>query len=80
MPSTNSLVLPKLPGRISSWLTSQKNRSIRFRTQTRTRLVLVFPNDASLLRLVSALLAEITEEWATGKLFLNMASQNPQAN
>ncbi|MBM3851134.1 MAG: IS256 family transposase, partial [Verrucomicrobia bacterium] len=46
----------------------------------RTRVARVFPNEASLLRLVSALLAEITEEWETGKLYLNMASPNPQAN
>jgi hypothetical protein len=30
--------------------------------------------------LVSALLAEISEEWETGKLYLNMAPSNPQAN
>jgi len=46
----------------------------------RTRVARVFPNEASLLRLVSALLAEITEEWETGKIYLNMASPNPQAN
>ncbi|MFM7804498.1 MAG: transposase, partial [Verrucomicrobiota bacterium] len=46
----------------------------------RTRVARVFPNEASLLRLVSALLAEITEEWETGKIYLKMASPNPQAN
>jgi transposase-like protein len=46
----------------------------------RTRVARVFPNEASFLRLVSALLAEISEEWETGKLYLNMAPSNPQAN
>lgn len=46
----------------------------------RTRVARVFPNEASLLRLVSALLAEISEEWETGKLYLNMAPSNPQAD
>lgn len=38
----------------------------------RTRVATLFPNEASLLRLVSAVLAEITEEWETGKVYLNM--------
>ena len=46
----------------------------------RTRVARVFPNEASLLRLVSALLAEISEEWETGKIYLSMASSNPSAN
>lgn len=39
------------------------NREIR----RRTRVVGVFPNEASCLRLVSALLMEISEEWQIGK-------------
>ena len=39
------------------------NREIR----RRTRVVGVFPNEASCLRLVSALLMEICEEWQIGK-------------
>jgi putative transposase len=38
----------------------------------RTRVATLFPNEASTLRLVSAVLSEITEEWETGKLYLNM--------
>lgn len=33
----------------------------------RTRLATLFPNEASLLRLVSAVLMEISEDWETGK-------------
>jgi transposase-like protein len=38
----------------------------------RTRVASVFPNETSLLRLVSALLAETSDEWETGKIYLNM--------
>jgi transposase-like protein len=41
------------------------NREIR----RRTRVVGIFPNEASCLRLVSALLMEISEEWQTGKRY-----------
>lgn len=42
-----------------------------------TRVAGLFPNEASLLRLVSALLAETSEEWETGKIYPNMDNQNP---
>jgi len=38
----------------------------------RTRVARLFPNEASLLRLVSAIEMEISEEWSTGKRYLNM--------
>jgi transposase-like protein len=38
----------------------------------RTRVAGLFPNEASLLRLVSAVLAEISEEWETGRIYLTM--------
>jgi len=38
----------------------------------RTRVASLFPNEASLLRLVSAVLMEISEEWETGKIYLNL--------
>ncbi len=41
------------------------NREIR----RRTRVVGVFPNEASCLRLISALLMEISEEWQIGKRY-----------
>ena len=37
----------------------------------RARVVSIFPNSASCLRLVSALLAEISEEWLTGRTYLD---------
>ena len=38
----------------------------------RTRVATLFPNEAAVERLVSAILCEIDEEWATGRLYLNM--------
>jgi transposase-like protein len=44
------------------------NREIK----RRTRVASIFPNTASCLRLVSALLAECDEEWMTAKIYLNL--------
>ena len=41
----------------------------------RTRVARLFPNESSVLRLVSAVLAEISEEWETGKVYLNMKNE-----
>jgi transposase-like protein len=38
----------------------------------RTRVASFFPNEASVERLVSAILCEIDEEWSTGRRYLNM--------
>lgn len=38
----------------------------------RTRVATLFPNEASLLRLVSAILSEQSDDWETGKVYLTM--------
>jgi transposase-like protein len=38
----------------------------------RTRVATLFPNEDSLLRLVSAVLIEVSEEWETGKAYLRL--------
>lgn len=43
----------------------------------RTRVATLFPNEASLLRLVSAVLSEISEDWETGKTYLTMTDSRP---
>jgi len=45
---------------------------VNMELQHRTRVAGLFPNEASLLRLASALLAELSDEWKTGKIHLNM--------
>lgn len=42
----------------------------------RTRVATLFPNEASLLRLASAVLVEMDEEWQTGKRYLNMETNS----
>jgi transposase-like protein len=53
------------------------NKEIR----RRTRVVGIFPNEDSVLRLTSAVLAEIHEEWLTGRQYLNLVdwytTENP---
>jgi len=38
----------------------------------RTHVVSIFPNEAACLRLISAILMELDEEWQTGKIYLSM--------
>jgi putative transposase len=45
------------------------NREIR----RRVRVVSIFPNEAACLRLVTALLMEISDDWETGKIYLNLS-------
>lgn len=47
------------------------NRELKRRTKVAT----LFPNDSSLLRLVSAVLVEVSEEWETGRKYLNMEQE-----
>ena len=43
----------------------------------RTRVASLFPNEAALLRLVSAVLMEISKEWESEKTYLRMENLNP---
>ena len=42
----------------------------------RTRVATLFPNEAALLRLVSAVLMETSEEWESENIYLNMKNSN----
>lgn len=42
----------------------------------RTRVATLFPNEASLLRLVSAVLMEVSEEWETEKIYLRVENSS----
>ena len=46
----------------------------------RTRVARLFPNEASLLRLVSAIEMEISEDWVAGKRYLNMQTEMENEN
>lgn len=45
---------------------------INMELKRRTRVAMLFPNEKSLERLVTALLMEVSEEWELGKIYLNM--------
>ncbi|NLA39784.1 MAG: IS256 family transposase, partial [Methanomicrobiales archaeon] len=42
----------------------------------RTKVVGVFPNDESLLRLVGSILMDINEDWISGIRYLNMECED----
>jgi len=52
--------------------TSNALERVNQELKRRTRVARVFPNEPSLLRLITALLAETSEEWETGKIYLNL--------
>lgn len=52
--------------------TSNLMERISKELKRRTRVATLFPNEASLLRLTSAVLMEISEEWETEKTYLRM--------
>lgn len=56
--------------------TSNLMERISKELKRRTRVATLFPNEASLLRLVSAVLMEISEEWETEKTYLRMDNLN----
>jgi transposase-like protein len=59
----------------SMWVklrTSNFIENVNQQIKRRTRVVRLFPNAESCLRLVSAVLQEIHEDWVTGNVYLNM--------
>ena len=53
-------------------LTTNPFERVNKELKRRTRVAGLFPNEAALLRLVSAILAETSDEWETGKIYLTM--------
>lgn len=44
----------------------------------RMRVATLFPNEAALLRLITAILAEVSEEWESGRKYLTIeVNQTP---
>jgi transposase-like protein len=54
--------------------TSNQLERLSQEIKRRTRIVRVFPNEPSCLRLISALLMEVGEEWEYGRLYLDLGS------
>ena len=51
--------------------TSNMSENLNTQIKRRTKVVGLFPNTDSILRLVTAMLMEISEEWETSKAYLN---------
>ena len=68
----NVFTLPEKHRRFlrTSNMLERLNREIK----RRTRVASLFPNEASALRLVTAVLAETSDEWETGRLYISMDS------
>jgi putative transposase len=57
--------------------TSNLLERINKELRRRTRVATLFPNETALLRLVGAVLAEISDEWETEKVYLRMENSSP---
>jgi transposase-like protein len=69
----DSLAVLELPAAHRRMLrTSNMLERLNKELKRRTRVATLFPNEASLLRLASAVLIEIDQEWQTGKVYLSM--------
>jgi len=72
------LVVIRAPASHRRWLrTTNCVERVNEEIKRRTRVARLFPNEDSLLRLVSAVLSEISEEWETGRIYLNMRDEWP---
>ncbi|MBI4741595.1 MAG: transposase [Betaproteobacteria bacterium] len=60
------------PGQRLRLRTTNGLERINREIERRTRVASIFPNTASCLRFVSALLAECDEDWMSGKIYLNL--------
>ena len=65
-------VTPKWHRTRTSNLLERTNKEVK----RRTRIATLFPNEATLLRLVSAVLMEISEDWETEQIYFNMENRN----
>jgi putative transposase len=55
--------------------TTNSDERLNRELKRRTRVATLFPNEASLLRLVTAVLMEISEEWETGKRYVTFETK-----
>ncbi|MFN9819327.1 MAG: transposase, partial [Akkermansiaceae bacterium] len=60
--------------------TSNMCENLNRQIKRRTRVAGLFPNEKSVLRLVTAILMETSEEWETGTAYLTLTAQNQITN
>jgi putative transposase len=66
------------PGHQRVLRTSNGLERVNKEVKRRTRVATMFPNEASCLRLVSAVLMEISEDWISGKAYLTFQEKIPE--
>ena len=59
--------------------TSNMCENLNRQIKRRTRVAGLFPNEKSVLRLVTAILMETSEEWETGKIYLSPTTKQRTA-
>ena len=66
-------------GILASAISGTSNALDRVNRERKRRhhVAFLFPNEASLLGLVSALLCEISQEWVTSRIYLDMSLTDP---
>ncbi|MGE4374465.1 MAG: transposase [Methanoculleus sp.] len=65
-----------IPKRHWKWLrTTNVMERINRELKQRTKVVEVFPNEESLLRLAGSILMDINEEWVTGRKYLTLEGE-----
>ena len=74
VPEALTVFLLPAPHRVKMRTTNPLER-IHKEIKRRTRAATLFPNEPSVLRLVSAVLMEITEDWETGKRYLTLKAE-----
>ena len=57
--------------------TTNRLERVNQEIRRRTRVVGIFPNETACLRLVSAVLMELSDEWEAGKVYLTFAPPSP---
>jgi transposase-like protein len=56
--------------------TTNMSENLNLQIKRRTRVAGLFPNEASVLRIVTAILMETSEEWETGRAYLSLTTDN----
>jgi transposase-like protein len=76
----NSMAVMSPPKYRNRLKTSNRIERLNQEIRRRERVIRIFPNEASLIRLIGAMLMEQDEKWTTGKKYLSMEELLPTPN
>jgi len=76
----DGFAIMKYPSKIRKlWRTTNMMERLNKEIKRRTRVVMVFPNEKSIQRLISALLMETSQEWETNRVYVRLDEVNVPA-